>query len=323
MTDTFNAGTRSRAGSGLLPGAIALAMLVAGCQSPAAQSGPAPVDDQSSGSQGQSSGSTVIAQGTEGTSSASGRAQAVDGLLQVQQLQEELADLRNQVEVQQNEIERLKQRQRDFYDDLDRRVRATERAAGISTAGSASTPGGDGGTGASAGTESAGSGAGGQQRPATATVEQWQSRSGQQGQQSGSTQTASAANPAAIQDAYDQAFDLLKQSRYAEAIEAFDGFLGKYPASDLADDAQYWIAEAQYVTRDFDAAQSGFRTVVDRFPESSRVPDALLKIGYIQYETGNVAAARDTLQEVIDRFPGSRVAVSAETRLNRIEQEGQ
>lgn len=52
---------------------------------------------------------------------------ALDLFVQMQEMQRELAQLRNQVEVQQHELEGLKKRQRELYDDLDRRVREQER----------------------------------------------------------------------------------------------------------------------------------------------------------------------------------------------------
>ncbi len=135
-------------------------------------------------------------------------------------------------------------------------------------------------------------------------------------------QVAIAAPPGGEQAAYDAAFELLKNSRYAEAIAAFNDVLAQYPQGALADDAQYWIAEAYYVTREFDQALDGFRTVMAQHPDSDRVPDALLKVGYIHYETGDKIRARQTLTEVVTRYPGSRVAISAQTRLQRMEREG-
>lgn len=124
------------------------------------------------------------------------------------------------------------------------------------------------------------------------------------------------------QTAYDAAFVKLKQSRYPEAIQAFQELITRYPNGALADDAHYWIAEAQYVTRDFQSALNGFRNIVSRYPNSPRAPEALLKVGYIQYEVGAKEQARMTLNNVITRYPGSRVSISAQTRLKRIELDG-
>ncbi len=87
----------------------------------------------------------------------------------------------------------------------------------------------------------------------------------------------------------------------------------------MVDDAQYWIGEAYYVTRDFENALEAFETVVDQYPNSQRVPEALLKLGYVQAELGQTDQARRTLNQVITQYPGSRVAISAETRLSKLQ----
>jgi len=125
------------------------------------------------------------------------------------------------------------------------------------------------------------------------------------------------------QDAYDQAFNMLKQSRYAEAAEEFANFLRQYQNSQLTDDAWYWMAEAHYVTRDFERALIGFNTVVSYFVNSPRIPASRLKIGYIQYETSDYEGSRETLTQLLRDFPAHRVAVSAEARLKKMDRERQ
>ena len=71
----------------------------------------------------------VVEIGVGGTSSSSTPSREVlaDLLQQMESLQTELRNLRGQVEVQTNEIERLKARQRDLLADIDRRVSELER----------------------------------------------------------------------------------------------------------------------------------------------------------------------------------------------------
>jgi tol-pal system protein YbgF len=121
--------------------------------------------------------------------------------------------------------------------------------------------------------------------------------------------------PGADQAAYDQAFNLLKASKYTDAIVSFQQFLQSWPQSSLADNAQYWLGEAYYVTRDFQNAAAAFQTVLDRWPASRRAPDALLKLGYTQAELQHIAQARATLTSVSTRFPGSDAANLAAARL--------
>ncbi len=239
---------------------------------------------------------------------------AVKALTDFEAVQEEMRQLRSLLEEQQYELENLKKRQRAFYDDLDQRLRARERGDTETMAGTGQPDAIQGG-GATQPIDAtlpplppaAGAGA-----PSAAeekvTVSRWSERK--------------RGNVAQEQAAYDAAFDALKRGRYGEAVEGFQGLLRDYPGSQLADDAQYWIAEAHYVTREFESALIGYRAVVDGYAGSQRVPEALLKIGYLQYELGAYDNARATLSQIIERFPGTAVAMSAYTRLKKMDREG-
>ena len=122
------------------------------------------------------------------------------------------------------------------------------------------------------------------------------------------------------QTLYEQAFELLKQSRYEEAIRGFQELIHAWPSGELADDAYYWMSEARYVNREFEEALNGFETIVTRYPESQRVPEALLKLGYIRYDVGAYEDAAKTFRTILEQFPNHPVSVSAQVRLRRIEQ---
>ncbi len=123
-------------------------------------------------------------------------------------------------------------------------------------------------------------------------------------------------------DNYQAAFELLKQQRYEQAAMAFRQFLVTYPDSELADNAQYWLAESYYVTDDFAEALDQFTVVIERHPRSRKVPDALLKMGYCNYELERFSNARAALRRVQEDFPDTTAARLAEQRLKRMTDEG-
>lgn len=207
-------------------------------------------------------------------------------------VEQELREVRGGLEEQGHRLEELQERQRNLYSDLDERLREVELAADRDASGG-SDEGGDGGD--SAGPE---------------TVEQ------------------ASAEPAAEaegseREAYEAAFDTLREGRYEEAAEAFSAFLDDYGDSDYAANARYWLGESHYVTREFDTALEHFEAVVDDHPDSSKVPDARLKIGYTQYELDETDAARETLQDVADEYDDESVGRLAEERLLRIREEAE
>lgn len=121
---------------------------------------------------------------------------------------------------------------------------------------------------------------------------------------------------------YQAAFDLLKGGQYEKARGAFQQFLATFPDSQLADNAQYWLGETYYVTKDYPEALKAFRTVVDKFPDSRKLADAWLKIGYSHYERKEWAPARQALQKVVEDFSDSGAATEASKRLERMTAEG-
>ncbi len=123
-------------------------------------------------------------------------------------------------------------------------------------------------------------------------------------------------------DNYQAAFELLKEERYEQAGMAFQQFLVTYPDSELADNAQYWLAESHYVTQNFDRALTEFQTVIDTYPRSRKVPDALLKMGYCNYELKSWDDARASLARVQADYPETTAARLAGQRLKRMEEEG-
>lgn len=121
---------------------------------------------------------------------------------------------------------------------------------------------------------------------------------------------------------YEAAFELLKQQRYQAAGAAFGQFLVSFPDSQLADNAQYWRAEAYYVTDQFEDALGQFQVVLSGYPRSRKVPDALLKIGFSNYELGQWGGARAALERVKENYPDSTAARLAGQRLSRMDDEG-
>ena len=115
---------------------------------------------------------------------------------------------------------------------------------------------------------------------------------------------------------------MLKQGEYKKSIAAFEAFLSSYPQSKYADNAQYWLGESYYVTRNYDIALTAFQDLLDQYPNSPKAPDALLKIGYTHYELEQWDSARAALTQVQENYPDSTLSRLAENRLRSMRMEG-
>ena len=240
--------------------------------------------------------------------------------LQIQQFQQEMQELRGLVETQQLEIQKLQRQLRDQYLDIDSRLgtgKGTDApATGLPESGTAGTAPADGSIDVSgkdlkppAGTETSAPAPVTAPTPATP----------------GAVGIPSLPSPETMggneRDAYRDAFELLKQRKYPEAVNAFNDLLRRYPQGQYTDNARYWLAEAYYVQRNYPAALAEYDRLVQLNPSSTRVPAALLKIGDIQSEQDARDQARNAYKQVITRYPGSTESQLAQKRLQKLGQE--
>ncbi|MDO9371351.1 MAG: tol-pal system protein YbgF [Gammaproteobacteria bacterium] len=227
----------------------------------------------------------------------------VEQITRIEALQQELQRLQGVIEVQTHEIEELKSSKQGANQDFDRRLHELESRSTSATPPPAPVTA----------SEPAPAAAAPSTAPSTAPAKP---------PAAAPPSAPPAGNATQEQAAYQQAFALLKEARYEKAITAFQDYLTRYPAGARADNAQYWLGEAYYVTRQFKEAQQAFQTLVDNMPTSPKHPDALLKIGFVHYELGQWDDARKSLSEVVKTFPTAPAAKLADTRLQRMKKEG-
>ena len=138
------------------------------------------------------------------------------------------------------------------------------------------------------------------------------------------TTAANAATPTASapeadeQALYNRALEQLRARNYAAAVDGFRALAASHPSGQMADNTQYWLGEAYYVTAEYDQAAAAFQRVLSGWPNSRKVPDAMLKLGYTQIEQNKLAAAKATLQQLAAKFPDSDAAKLAADRLTKL-----
>lgn len=116
------------------------------------------------------------------------------------------------------------------------------------------------------------------------------------------------SSPAEAMQQYNEALELVQRKRYEQAIEAFAGFLVRYPGHPNADNAMYWRGECYYALGNYFRAAEQFEGVVARFPKGNKVPDALLKLGMSQTRMGETEQANNAYQRLRSEFPYSEAA---------------
>lgn len=225
-------------------------------------------------------------------------------------MQNEIQQLRGENEQLTHELNTLKTRQREQFLDIDRRLQSSTSSNNATIIDNGST---------NNGSEINGTTADGVLLT-NSTADSASAVSSSENQQVATANTTASSNAAA--EDYKNAFTLLKQGKYDESITAFDGFLQTHSQSKYASNAQYWLAEANYVSKRYPQAQAEFSKVIEQYPASSKVADAKLKLGFTYYELGQYEQSRVALTQLRAQFPNSSVASLAQQRLERMAREG-
>jgi len=250
----------------------------------------------------------------------------------IEAMQREVQELRGENERLNHELDTLKSRQREQYLDIDRRLQSGAVTGGeFGAAGSSNVNGTNNSLDNSNATSATAVPVPNNIPSSTGTTIDGAGQnviSGTGSATSTATNTSatvvgtasSNTNNAALD--YKEAFTLLKLGKYGPSITSFEAFLQNHPGSKYAANAQYWLAEANYVSKKYPTALTEFSKVVEQYPASSKVADAKLKLGFTYYELGQYEQSRIELTRLRAQFPNSSVASLAQQRLERIAREG-
>jgi tol-pal system protein YbgF len=214
-------------------------------------------------------------------------APANNGLLldKIQGLQQDIQELRGQIEVQAHDLKLLQEQQLSFYKDLDARIRnePTPKASvpiknNLNTA---------------------------HKSPVNTVL-------------SPPVTSQSQTNPADEQISYLAAYELIKNKKFDQALDAMQNFVNQHPQSGYAANAQYWLGELYMLKKDYANAISHFDIVVQQYPSSNKIAACLLKSGYALAASGQKQEAIERLQQVVKNYPGTNTAQLAKVKLDSL-----
>lgn len=229
-------------------------------------------------------------------------------LNQIELLNTEIARLRGQVEVLANQNEQLQKRQRDFYLDIDTRLRVLEGNTVPSTGQAPSTilgaPTPSSSTPTPAPTPAAGAVSSTVPAATVAPIS------------SAATVVADVAQREKENKAYDVGTSAFRRGDFAAAIRAFNTFHSDYPQSQLAPNALYWTGLCQFNLKDYGQARATQESLLKKYPDSNKAPDAMLVIASVHAEMGDAGAARNSYEDIIAKYSSSDAAAKARTRLS-------
>ncbi|MDZ4224843.1 MAG: tol-pal system protein YbgF, partial [bacterium] len=121
---------------------------------------------------------------------------------------------------------------------------------------------------------------------------------------------------------FQRGLDYVQRAEYQQGITAFQQFLKLYPKSPQKDEAQFWIAECRYGTKDFTQAIKDYQKFVELYPKSSHAPQAVLKQGDSFLNLQMKDEAKVFYKKLAQDYPRSQEAAQARGKLAALENTG-
>lgn len=227
--------------------------------------------------------------------------------MQMQQLQQQVQDLRGIVETQSHQLNQIQNQMRSQYADLNNR---------LSSPSSQSV-----------------SGQGGVTAPVTAPINNTTSvptvspaiqNSSQEAVPPPPVSKATAERPSDEEiKAYEAAFSQIKAKKYTDAIQSLTAYLQKYPEGTYVANTHYWLGELYSISGANDKATEELMLVATSFSSSDKASNAMLKLGNMAYEQNNFLQAKEWWQKVVKQYPNTAASRIATARLSQLEKSGQ
>jgi tol-pal system protein YbgF len=117
---------------------------------------------------------------------------------------------------------------------------------------------------------------------------------------------------------YQEGIDNLRRNSYSTGRRLLQELLSKFPDSDHAPNARYYIGDSYMQEKNLDAADAAYAAVVATHPNAERAPTALYKRAQIAQMQGNIPRARQLAGEVKTRYPRSDEAVLVDDFLKNL-----
>ncbi len=201
-----------------------------------------------------------------------------DLFYKMQQMQQEIMELRGQVEEQSYRIKRLEKQRLEDYRSLDKRMQQSRKSSS------------------------------GQSKKSTASaapIVVAPKPAASAGSASSSSKSTSTSASSSEREAYQQAFQLLKKQKLPEAESAFKDFLREYPDGKYSSNAYYWLGELYLTSDKLSQARKTFSVLVERYPDYRKTPDSTFKLAKIYYQQGDKQQSEQLLKKIVRQYDQS------------------
>ena len=109
-------------------------------------------------------------------------------------------------------------------------------------------------------------------------------------------------------EAYQYAFDLMRNRQYQESLAGFEEIIVAFPNGQYTPNAFYWIGELYLAQGDNEKSRQSFIQVISLYPDHQKIPDAMYKLGVVYFALGDNQSALRYLGQVQQEYPNSSAA---------------
>ncbi|TSA25622.1 outer membrane protein assembly factor BamD [bacterium] len=120
---------------------------------------------------------------------------------------------------------------------------------------------------------------------------------------------------AGAQEEFDFAKKMYDDTLYEEAIGKFQDIIQKYPASSLAEEAQFYLGNSYMELEQYVNASFAYKRLLEDHPQTTLYPQTVFKLAESLFESKNYFEALQYYQDLIYNFPQSPYALQS---LNKI-----
>jgi tol-pal system protein YbgF len=118
---------------------------------------------------------------------------------------------------------------------------------------------------------------------------------------------------------FNDAEGLMRSTKYKEAFELFDRFVTTYPKSQRLVEAKKNIGFIQFALKNYNASLKTYEKLIQNHPDHELMPEILYGKANTEIQLTRLTKAKQTLRKIIKDYPNASNIESAKKRLKALE----
>lgn len=118
---------------------------------------------------------------------------------------------------------------------------------------------------------------------------------------------------------FNDAEGLMRSTKYKEAFELFDRFVTTYPKSQRLAEAKKNIGFIQFALKNYNASLKTYEKLIQNHPDHELMPEILYGKANTEIQLTRITKAKQTLRKIIKDYPNASNIESAKKRLKALE----